>query len=457
MRKIFNLLIVCLIIFTFFMGSEVKAIGIISQCNDSDRNSIYCNVAVYADEPITDYEIRIGVMGHIKSINHIDGAIISPNENEIITSYIQSSEPLNKRVMPVGLSILSVTYEISYDIIESTWPIMIKDIARYIIPLSGFINSAPNSAGGFYTKNINQPVYLDIVYNKYADLTHDNYIRRDDLFLLKNFLRNKDVNTKLSESPLKFLRADANGDRIIDEKDLEAIYAYIDEYPNYAPLRGPLSNKDITIYGDTNLDGEVNEEDIILILGHTSGNPLIFSQSKKNSDVNNDGVIDVVDAFLVRKFLMGTHTSTPLNEKVYYYGDVDLDNKVGFSDIIKLIDLKYNGSSNTWSKEVLETLEMQEGQTPGFSEIISLINYVYEPHNITYDLNGGIEGDDTYIESFRSAKLPDNLPIPIKEGYYFDYWLSDAESFNGYDFTSNVIKVKNKDVVYEAIWERDML
>ncbi len=100
---------------------------------------------------------------------------------------------------------------------------------------------------------------------------------------------------------------------------------------------------------------------------------------------------------------------------------------------------------------------MPVGQTPGFSEIISLINYVYEPHNITYNLNDGTEGEDTYVYSFRSSKLPDNLPIPKKEGYYFDFWVTDAESFNGYDLTGKVIKAVSKDIAYQAIWERDML
>ena len=302
------------------MGSEVKAHMINSDCYDSPYNSTYCDVTIVADEPFTDFEIYMGIIDNIQSVNPlVPEAKIQQTGNELIIRYNQSVAPLNKIVYRAGAPFVTVRYEIFDDFLERNWPSRypaIENVATYI-QHANIVTLAPNSDGSAIETYQNAPFSLVIPFRKYADVDQDGYSDRNDIFLLKNYLRNKDINTILSERALAFLRADVNYDHQINEDDLESIYTYIYKNPSKKFSYNPLPNQTIILYGDANLDGDVDEEDVILILNHASGNPLIFSQSRINSDVNNDGVIDVIDAYLVRNKLMGTHTSTPLNDKVY--------------------------------------------------------------------------------------------------------------------------------------------
>ena len=52
-------------------------------------------------------------------------------------------------------------------------------------------------------------------------------------------------------------------------------------------------------YGDSNLDQNVNIQDIILVINHITANKSLEDQSYTNSDVNTDNIIDVIDIILI--------------------------------------------------------------------------------------------------------------------------------------------------------------
>lgn len=65
--------------------------------------------------------------------------------------------------------------------------------------------------------------------------------------------------------------------------------------------------EDITIsYGDVNQNGQIDENDYLLIESHVSGVIELTGQSLLNADVNEDGNVDSVDADIVKQAYLGT-------------------------------------------------------------------------------------------------------------------------------------------------------
>ena len=70
--------------------------------------------------------------------------------------------------------------------------------------------------------------------------------------------------------------------------------------------------KSNALYGDANLDGVVNGDDVTLILHVSMGTATLSSeQARINADVNLDGNVDSTDAILVEQYINGTRPSLP--------------------------------------------------------------------------------------------------------------------------------------------------
>ena len=84
---------------------------------------------------------------------------------------------------------------------------------------------------------------------------------------------------------------------------LSITFIYSDEFSEgpygtgYYDIAGPfeLADLNMSVQGDPNLDGIVNIQDIILVVGHILGNIILEGESFSQGDVNNDNIVDILD------------------------------------------------------------------------------------------------------------------------------------------------------------------
>ena len=69
---------------------------------------------------------------------------------------------------------------------------------------------------------------------------------------------------------------------------------YGSEYFNIA---GPFSLPDLNLelYGDANIDGIINIQDVILLVANILGNNSFTEDQSTQADANSDGIIDILD------------------------------------------------------------------------------------------------------------------------------------------------------------------
>jgi len=92
----------------------------------------------------------------------------------------------------------------------------------------------------------------------------------------------------------------------------------------------------IVAYGDVNEDGVINEDDYLLIEKHVNDESILVDKSLVNADVNNNGIVDLVDVDIVKQVCLGTVgyvgylPDKPILKYDIYEGNVDIgtDNPV---------------------------------------------------------------------------------------------------------------------------------
>ncbi len=200
----------------------------------------------------------------------------------------------------------------------------------------------------------NEPI-TDYVF--YGDVNEDDKINTIDASLLYNYISGSQM---LSYQQLR--NADINGDGKVNYLDRTIISGYIRGY-----ISGQLPNYPITdyvLYGDVNEDGEITEEDAILLSTHLNNNAKISDQALKNSDVNGDGKVNVIDLGLLQMYIANpdnyknsSGSLLPYNkiDKSYYtinYGDINCDGSIDVYDIQYLYEY-LSGSSTLTGQELL--------------------------------------------------------------------------------------------------------
>jgi len=71
---------------------------------------------------------------------------------------------------------------------------------------------------------------------------------------------------------------------------------------------GVSSEFKVVVYGDINNDGLIDIVDLLKVRQHLVGYTTLKDASLKASDLNKDNTVDIVDLLLVRKFLLGEYT-----------------------------------------------------------------------------------------------------------------------------------------------------
>ena len=85
-----------------------------------------------------------------------------------------------------------------------------------------------------------------------------------------------------------------------DKLDLYAIWEFVDTDED------DNTEETVIMYGDTNLDGVVNENDYLLIDSYLLDNSLLSGQGLVNADVNTDGKVDNIDSDIIKQAILGT-------------------------------------------------------------------------------------------------------------------------------------------------------
>ena len=192
----------------------------------------------------------------------------------------------------------------------------------------------------------NEPI-TDYVF--YGDVIEDGVVRRNDRALLARYFSDS-FNVTLNYQQLK--NADINGDGKVNKVDsiiFSRVLASWSDYPNTLP-DSPITN--YILYGDINEDGEITEEDSTLLSNYLNNNTKISNQALKNSDVNGDGKINIIDLGLLQMYVdtpdnyTNTLPDSPITNYTIQYGDVNGDGKINSSGDVLNINRYINGLSS---------------------------------------------------------------------------------------------------------------
>ena len=197
----------------------------------------------------------------------------------------------------------------------------------------------------------NEPI-TDYVF--YGDINEDGVVNSKDITRLRQYLNNV---YDISEQQIK--NADINGDGKINAVDVTLLKKYIispSEYNNCLP-DSPITN--YILYGDVNEDGEITEEDSTLLSNYLNNNTKISDQALKNSDVNGDGKVNIIDLGLLQMYIetpdnyTDTLPESPITDYTIQYGDVNLDGEVDTFDVTESSNYYLDSTSSLKGQQLL--------------------------------------------------------------------------------------------------------
>ena len=184
-------------------------------------------------------------------------------------------------------------------------------------------------------------------YTLYGDTNEDGEITSQDGQRLYEIIKNSNTATN---QQLK--NADVNGDGKVNKIDYILLNSFITNESKYPDTLPYYPIKDYILYGDLNSDGEITEADSTLLYNYLDTGIRKSDQALKNSDVNGDGKVNIVDLGLLQMYVESRNNfpdfkeegySLPSNSlsKEYYtiqYGDVNGDGKANMSDVTRIND-----------------------------------------------------------------------------------------------------------------------
>ncbi|MDP4120112.1 MAG: starch-binding protein, partial [Bacillota bacterium] len=98
-----------------------------------------------------------------------------------------------------------------------------------------------------------------------------------------------------------------NGSSMIYQNGNWTTYTEPTTAPTAAPTQVPTTSP-VFVRGDTNLDGVVNLKDATIIQKSVVGLATLSSTAMLAGDANNDGVMNLKDATLIQKYVVGLAT-----------------------------------------------------------------------------------------------------------------------------------------------------
>lgn len=350
-----------------------------------------------------------------------------------------------------------------------------NDINDMVIYLK---NSRGKWVNGLTNESITVPENFEIEYKNvekipefasYGDVNSDGEI---DIFDAVAVLQYIDGQIEFSEEQKK--SADVNVDGYIDLIDRHLILGFSSNYfPNTLPSK-PIT--DYVLYGDVLNSGDPYADKeggmpIYVMQQYVSGNiSSLEGQALKNADINGDGKVDHIDSAIIFWYVndelkLSLPSFTPITDYTLY-GDVNNDGIVNDRDWFVLS--RFINNQDTLSKQGFKNADINaDGKVDNvdveiikraieigsFDGDIPAIKPIYK-YTITFDSNGGSTVPNGSAITYDKVSEP---TVPTKEGYMFQGWYLDEEFYNfNSSITSDITLVAKWDpIVYEINYDKN--
>ena len=220
----------------------------------------------------------------------------------------------------------------------------------------------------------NEPI-TDYVF--YGDINEDGKVTAQDRVILTRYLDGT-FNIVLNYQQLK--NADVTGDSKVNMTDWLLLSRYLAGWNEYSDTLPDYPITNYTYYGDVNEDGEITEEDSTLLSNYLNNNTKISDQALKNSDVNGDGKVNIIDLGLLQMYIEtpDNYTDTLPERRItnytIQYGDVNGDGKLTILDTGALVN--HIDSSNIQTGQTLLNADIDGNGKIERKDLILLLGYV---------------------------------------------------------------------------------
>lgn len=203
--------------------------------------------------------------------------------------------------------------------------VLIAAVSLIVFPsIINYINSTKGDISDVNKKLIIDSAKLYVDNNK---STYPEEINSSSCFTLQ---------TLIDEKYLEKTTIDNQANKIDAQKTFIQVDYIIDQETKAEKFNFRIVNKCI-LYGDVNLDGQVNEDDFTTLKSYIKKEKELTEEALLNADVNVDGKVDAYDL----TFLRYNTISEPLIASLPYsidnskfiYGDVNLDGVVTKEDL----------------------------------------------------------------------------------------------------------------------------
>ena len=207
---------------------------------------------------------------------------------------------------------------------------------------------------GYYENTLpNEPI-TDYVF--YGDINEDGKVNVQDRVMFTRYLDGT-FNIVLNYQQLK--NVDVTGDGKVNMTDWLLLSRYLAHWNEYSDTLPDYPITNYTYYGDVNEDGEITEEDSTLLSNYLNNNTKISDQALKNSDVNGDGKVNIIDLGLLQMYIEtpDNYTDTLPERRItnytIQYGDVNLDGEVDTFDVTESSDYYLDSTSSLKGQQLL--------------------------------------------------------------------------------------------------------
>ena len=226
---------------------------------------------------------------------------------------------------------------------------------------------------GYYRHNICSPLTNQKLY---GDANLDGVVDVKDRTAIQSHVQGT---TKLVGQALKY--ADINGDGTVNTADDKLIGGYLAKHYSHN-IYAPLTNA--RLYGDANVDGDVDIKDKTAIQKYILGTGKLTAQGKKNADINADGKIDKVDEALITGIALRYYSNfniyKPMSSYVLY-GDVNLDGRVTVKDATLI--QKYLAGSTKLTGQALKNADVNADGKITATDVTTIQKYLAGNYNYT--------------------------------------------------------------------------
>lgn len=217
--------------------------------------------------------------------------------------------------------------------------------------------------------------------------------------------------------------------------------------------------EDVLGYGDVNLNGEIDEEDYLLVEKHVLGADILTGQALINADVNLDGNVDLVDIDIIKQVYLGTDGYVgflPSNPVLIYevYVKEENDNNLGeIEDSKGNSNVSGSGSSNgtgtsgNGSGSTSSNGNASNGNQAGTGNNVDNDNFddsSIENPVVVYKFEfmvNELQYANTSCEAMEDGTCELILPVtsPTKQGYTFSGWSLTKDCPTGSGITSSMV------------------